>query len=54
MAHGIFSFFPAEAQRGIRDVPKLGIAAVGRGVECNLLFEASSYEPSPQSKEGLS
>ena len=58
MAHGIFFFSPAEAKPGILDVPKFGIAAVGRGVECNLLFEASSCEPSscepsPQSIEGL-
>ncbi|RVX01237.1 Disease resistance-like protein DSC2 [Vitis vinifera] len=44
----------AEAQPGILDAPKFGIAALGRGGECNLLFEASSCEPSPQSREGLS
>ena len=53
MGGTLFFFSPAEAQPGILDVPKFGIAALGRGGECNLLFEASSCEPFPQSTEGL-
>ena len=53
MAHGKFAFSPAEAQKGIPDAPKFGIAALERGVECNQLSEASFCEPSLQTREEL-
>ena len=53
MAHGIFAFSPAEAQRDIPSASEFGIAALERGGECNQLSEASFYEPSLRSREGL-
>ena len=53
MAHDIFAFSPAEAQKGIPDAPKFGIAALERVVECNQLSEASFCEPSLRNREGL-